>query len=290
MERDLLEENDYTEGYWILLMALKKLGKIFTKTKLQKLIFLVQEEAQIKGGYDDFSKHHYGPHSYHLTADAELLSQEGLIIKEQTLGCNNRPYYFYQSTENGNKLLEESICPKVDKNLIEKVKSIVDKYGNCEYKELTEYVYKKYLPKPEKYEERLEELMVNIKILENLWEDQYSVDSIIYVDLMSTMEYITLIFDKINKIHLDLVVKGVVLVTSEDLIENSFEISELYFGDQNYDESLKQLNDLFDFLSYYSDKKELVPALEKIDFNEIFSEEEIERLEQQQIAPTQQTY
>lgn len=290
MERNLVEKKDYSDGSWILLMALKKLGKIFTKTKLQKLIFLVQEEARIKGGYDDFNKHFYGPHSYHLTADVEILAQEDLINKDQYIGGKGRPYYVYGATEKGNKLLEDNLCPKIDESIVGKAKTIIDKYGECEYEELMEYVYKKYLPESEDYEIRLGELLNNVKILENLWEEQYSPESALYVDLMSTLEYINLVFDKINEMSLDRVVKGVLLVTSEDLIENSFETGEQYFSDENFDESLIQLNDLFDFLCYYSDKNDLVPTLEKIDFSEILNEEEFERLEQLQVASNQQTY
>ena len=86
MAQVLGSDEDYTSGCWILLMALNRLGKIVTKTKLHKLIFLVHEEAQIKGGYEDFRKHFYGPHSFHLTADSDLLAQKNILYKESVIG------------------------------------------------------------------------------------------------------------------------------------------------------------------------------------------------------------
>lgn len=262
---------------WIILMALERLGKIVTKTKLQKLIFLVQEEAQIKGGYD-FRKHYYGPHSHRLTADVELLAQKEYIHKEDELGIN-RPYKIYNATNKGNSLFKTNFCPKSDSKLIEKAQAIVDKYGNCGYKQLTEYVYKKYLPELSEYKGRLNYLLNDIAIIEEIWKGEYSPESELFVDLMATIEYINLLFKKIDTLSfLDPVVKGVLLVTSEDLAEILFKITEQYFGTESPEETIKELNDLVGFLGYYSQKNNILSNIDEPDYSDILSEEEIEKL------------
>jgi len=262
---------------WIILMALERLGKIVTKTKLQKLIFLVQEEAQIIGGYN-FRKHYYGPHSHHLTLDVELLAQNDYINKDYAVGIN-RNYNIYRATKKGNSLFKENFCPKSDPDLMEKAQNIVDKYGNCSYKELTEYVYKKYLPEPGEYKGRLKTLLDNVSKIEEIWKGEYSPESELFVDLMATIEYINLLFKKIDTLSfLDPVVKGVLLVTSEDLVEILFKITEQYFGTESPEETIKELNQLVSFLGYYSQKNNVLANIDELDYSDILSEEEIENL------------
>jgi len=80
-------------------------------------------------------------------------------------------------------------------------------------------------------------------------------ESELFVDLMATIEYINLLFKKIDTLSfLDPVVKGVLLVTSEDLAEILFKITEQYFGTESPEETIKELNDLVGFLGYYSQK------------------------------------
>jgi len=77
---------------------------------------------------------------------------------------------------------------------------------------------------------------------------------------------------------LDPVVKGVLLVTSEDLAEILFKITEQYFGTESPEETIKELNDLVGFLGYYSQKNNILSNIDEPDYSDILSEEEIEKL------------
>lgn len=267
---------------WILLLLLKRTRKIVTRTKLQKLIFLIQDESRIKGGYD-FRKNHHGPHSYRLTADAESLAQEEIVTKEEILGRNNRLYYVYEATEKVDEIFENDVCPKVDSSLISRADTIIEKYKDCDYNQLTEYVYKKYLPTNAEYNDRCKFMLTEMSFIEKLWENEYKPESVVFIDVMSAIEYITLIFNHLER-NSDRVVKGVLLNASEDLLENLYEITDKYFENIYYFESLSYLNELFSFINYYSDKNEVYPNLTNLDFSEFLSEEEMERLHQIEIV------
>lgn len=284
----LMEIGEQEERCWILLLLLKKLRKIVTRTKLQKLIFLIQDESRIKGGYD-FSKNHHGPHSYRLTADAESLAQEGIVTKEEVVGSNNRLYYVYEATKKVDEIYDNEVCPNVDTDLIARADKVIDKYKDCDYNQLTEYIYKQYLPKYKEYKNRYQNMLIEMSYIEKLWEDEYTPESDVVIDVMSSIEYIKLIFQNINK-NSDRVVKGVLLNASEDMLENLYELTEKYFEKDYYDESLSYLNDLFHFIDYYSDKNDVYPSLTNLDFSEFLSEEEMERLQQIETSQSASKY
>ncbi|MFH0897930.1 MAG: hypothetical protein V1850_07805, partial [Candidatus Bathyarchaeota archaeon] len=72
----------------ILLFLLNSLGEIITELKLQKLVFLIQNEAKAPKGYRYF-KHYFGPFSRELIIDTTTLMNESLLDKEEVIGMNH---------------------------------------------------------------------------------------------------------------------------------------------------------------------------------------------------------
>lgn len=269
----------YTNGCGILLMVLNHLGTIHTKIKLQKLLFLVHKEAQIKNGYN-FKKHYFGPYSQDLAAEVEVLDQSGILNVEHTISSNKREYVIYSATEKSRELFSEEFTPSEDPKLIEKVQEITDKYKDCGYYELKEYVYKKYLPDELEYDERLKKISENLHLISYSWENLYrEKDENLFIDIMAIVEYVNLVLKSIKENEYDEVIRGVILVISEDLIENTFEIRDYLSASLDYNKSAKDLESLFDFLSYYANKKGVFPSLENLDFSEILTPVEIEQLQ-----------
>jgi len=261
------------ERCWIPLFVFNRLGKIVTRKKLQKLIFLVQEEARIKEGYE-FKKHHFGPYSPSLAADIEMLAENEILAREHYI--SNHEYFIYYSTEESEKIFNENFTGMLINNLEERIDAKLDKYGDCDHNTLTEYVYKKYLPEDEDYEERTRRVVNDLLSLNLLWESHYTPECPLFIDAKAIIEYATLLFSK-DFNGLDQVVKGVLLVASEDLIENLVDVTNDHRCECS--EVDPSLIDLFDFITYYCNKNDVLPLPEDLDFSLLLTDAEIEQLE-----------
>lgn len=263
------KEIKFSENCWLPLLILERVGKIVTKIKLQKLIFLIQNEVKIEKGYN-FRRHYYGPYSHALAADMEILSQNELVDKEGYIGARSN-YFIYRSTNTGNELFS-SMESEIEDSLIEKVDSCIDKYKDCDHNSITEFVYKKYLPEESEYRERIADIDYNLYLLELLWREHYTPECTLYIDAMAIVEYLKLLFNRLEQNNrIDDVVRGVILVSSEDLVQNLIEITEEHQDENEIIDN--SLIELFDFLCYYSAKNEILESPEDLDFDELIDEE-----------------
>lgn len=120
-------------------------GKSLTgKTRLQKLIFLSQEE--FKGKFDfDFEPAPLGPLSYRLLDTVDELKKIGLLneIKDFT-DLGNRVYR-YELTSEGKKVLQMGIDSKIiTEDILKANKGVMKEYGDMPHVELLDYVHEKY--------------------------------------------------------------------------------------------------------------------------------------------------
>jgi len=128
------------------LLILYIVNKIKGKTKLQKLVFLLDKELKIiKDHKYNFIKYRYGPFSKELIQDIEILILAGFInIEEEIKEINGEEITIpiYTLTARGQK-----IAQKIYNNLTKHEKEKIEKlnyYNKMTAKELTQYVHQKY--------------------------------------------------------------------------------------------------------------------------------------------------
>jgi uncharacterized protein YwgA len=140
-------------------------------TRLQKLLFLIEQEAGIKAteGKDfEFSAYKFGPVSKELYDDLEKLENLGLLEargvaepSESELGEFDLSFddlmgdeeqeskealeeRRFRLTNKGMGWLNEKIVPKVSSDVVQKIRKVRGKYGSFALSDLLYYVYTKY--------------------------------------------------------------------------------------------------------------------------------------------------
>lgn len=140
-------------------------------TRLQKLLFLVEQEAGIKpteGRDFDFTAFKFGPVSKELYDDLEKLenlgfleakavaeaseseleeydlSFEDLMGDEEQESKESLEERKFKLTKKGLEWLNAKIEPKVHEDVIEKIRKVRGKYGSFALSDLLYYVYSKY--------------------------------------------------------------------------------------------------------------------------------------------------
>ena len=112
-------------------------GKVSGRTKLQKMIFLGQEEHSL-GNTFDFQLYHYGPYSFDLNKTLSEVIIEGLVTEETVFSDTTGPQYSYSLTSEGKKFFE------TNKNTAN-MQAVLDNWENKSYSEIINYVYDKYV-------------------------------------------------------------------------------------------------------------------------------------------------
>ena len=140
--------NILTENQEKLLLFVKLAGEIDGKTKLQKLLFLGKNEFNLDINFD-FEKYNYGPYSFGLTADLEVLVQLGLINAQTEYFETDNEFrgrkITYTLSDKGGKIAEEVTAKYSD--FIKSAQSVLSKWGDKPLSEIIRYVYDKYLPR-----------------------------------------------------------------------------------------------------------------------------------------------
>lgn len=140
----------FPEKFYKLLYLIKCGKEIDSKTKLQKIVFLLKEEYGLDLGFK-FIRYNYGPYSHDLTETLE--SMKTLEIVEKTVVLLGGGDIFpakqikYRLTEKGAKVLEGSSISKSDKG---KIRKVVADWNGKNREEIVTYVYDKYMGKDEK--------------------------------------------------------------------------------------------------------------------------------------------
>lgn len=114
------------------------------KTRLQKLVFLSQEE--FKGNFNyDFKPAQFGPLSYKLNHGIGRLKQLGLIKEKIGSTASGNTIYTYSVTNEGKNFLEFNLQNNVlDSKTINSNKKAVEQYNSMYYGELLDYVHEEY--------------------------------------------------------------------------------------------------------------------------------------------------
>lgn len=124
-------------------------GEIDGITRLQKLVFLVQEEGDIDREYD-FRPKHYGPHSNPLYDDIDRLVDEGFVEQKQVEmgGRVGNDKQIYRITEDGRQIVEHAANggDKLDipEGLRDTIREIVGEYEHVSLYDMLKQVYSEY--------------------------------------------------------------------------------------------------------------------------------------------------
>ncbi|MDO8538351.1 MAG: hypothetical protein Q7S21_05695 [archaeon] len=134
----------------LYLTAFIELAESITgKTKLQKMVYLLNEEEHVKTEHN-FSLYTYGPYSFELTNDLEMLEQFKYLKVDKVLFPSNGEYvgkeYCYKITEEGKKFIKDNI-DKLTKEEIEHMKKVLKNWNSRSLNEIIKYVYSKYVTK-----------------------------------------------------------------------------------------------------------------------------------------------
>jgi DNA polymerase len=150
--RKLTEEESKLSRLDVLLAIIQKTaydslqGVVGGKTRLQKLVFLVENELK-KRGYKpkySFRPYLYGPYSRELYTDIEWLRMHEMVDVKTHL-CENSDFITdFTITDVGRRRLEDLGNMRIYDFVNEAMDNVFEKYGNMGIGELVETVHKEF--------------------------------------------------------------------------------------------------------------------------------------------------
>lgn len=131
-----------------LLFLLSKASKVDSKTKLQKLVFLIDKEKGINIGYS-FRPYIYGPYSFELSDDLDVLKSLQLIqVEAEEFETIDSPFVGKKLTfslaAKGKELLDKNtqlFSETQEKDIV----SIISEWNEKPLSIIISYVYSKYM-------------------------------------------------------------------------------------------------------------------------------------------------
>lgn len=121
-------------------------------TKLQKLLFLIEEETEFFEEYEDdlefeFKAHKMGPFSKHVYEEIRFLQQLNAIRTEPmengNEGKDDLTNKVFHITPKGKKIASE-LANQLEAHYNEELAELVEKYNDMKLRELLNYVYSEY--------------------------------------------------------------------------------------------------------------------------------------------------
>ena len=132
---------DLPKKHTLVLRLLEVFGVLDGRTKLQKSVFLAQEQFGVSKLFT-FQPLHYGPYSYDLNETVSTLVSLGLVTEEVVLSGSCKTYN-YRITESGKKLLSGTNSKNDElANGLSSLHEFVCKFKNPQ--QLIAYVYNKF--------------------------------------------------------------------------------------------------------------------------------------------------
>lgn len=116
------------------------------RTRMQKLVFLIQEEfddtSALPGEYN-YIPYDYGPFAKKLYADLDYLKDRGFIKEATKTIEDGKVQYNYRLTPEGREHLEQQPGHKVDQ-ILDLAEPIKREFNQQSLPQLLDYVYAKY--------------------------------------------------------------------------------------------------------------------------------------------------
>jgi uncharacterized protein YwgA len=268
----------------IPLFVLRQLGEVFTELKLQKLVFQVQNEAKIPGGYPYF-RHYYGPYSRELHMDTLTLVHQGLLQQEPIVGLEHR-YMKYNLTEQGKRYFDEFVAPKITAKDLNRMTKILLQYAQMKPVELAETVYKQWrIKQPEMVNADMKELPGTLETVKSFWETLYFPECPAITDYIAFLEYSLESLEIARKS--DVVVRSVLATACKELADKLSAMAELCSNKGECPVEVAQslckdsdptVHEVFEFIEDFCDRNKILPKLLDRDFSDLMTRDEFERL------------
>lgn len=115
------------------------------RTRLQKLVFLIQKEFKdnrLPGKYN-YIPYDYGPFAKKLYEDLDYLKDRGFIKESKKTIEDDKVKYNYTLTPEGRAHLEQQPDQKIDR-VLQLAETIKSDFNDLSLPELLDYVYTKY--------------------------------------------------------------------------------------------------------------------------------------------------
>lgn len=115
------------------------------RTRLQKLVFLIQKEfndSALPGKYN-YIPYDYGPFAKKLYEDLDYLENRGFLKESKETIENGKVKYNYTLTPEGREHLEQRPDQKVDR-VLQLAEMVKTEFNHLSLPELLDYVYTKY--------------------------------------------------------------------------------------------------------------------------------------------------
>lgn len=130
---------DFNKKHYLLLKLLKRFNVVEGRTRLQKLVFLLQKQF-LKQEYFQYAPYLHGPYSRDLSETTAALTQMNLI--EEVAPSENSGSYTYKLTQTGNNIVVSApLLAKIDV-AIDKLEGLIEDLKTTS--DLISYVYDKY--------------------------------------------------------------------------------------------------------------------------------------------------
>jgi len=270
----------------VLLFMLNHLGEVVTELKLQKLVFQVQNEAKIPGGYRYF-KHYYGPYSQELSMDSVTLMNEGLIERQAVIG-RNYPYWVFRVTEKGKEHFEQSVLPAISPKSIERMRNVLDKYSKYSHYKLAEIVYHEWKIKEfGNIDSEIQALERDLQAVTSFWETTYFPECPAITYFLAFLEYSQEALTKVTPTK-DAVIKSVLARACRELTDNLASIAQVCSKKDvcpmEAEKGLCKTPDpsiyeIFDFIEDFCERQSILPKLSQRELTELMTEDEYKRLQ-----------
>lgn len=150
---DIIKQESQLSRLDILLMVLKNAnfgrgqkGTIRGKTRLQKLLFLVQHELKTKGfkGKYSFRPYLYGPYSRQIYTDIKWLKMNKLVETNKDFDEITGLTIEFNITDEGKMKIDNKMESHIYKNVNDIVKNVIERYNDMRTTELVEYTHKQF--------------------------------------------------------------------------------------------------------------------------------------------------
>jgi uncharacterized protein YwgA len=117
------------------------------RTRLQKMIFLIQQEADEEGlqlpGKYQYVPYDYGPFARGVYDDLDRLKAKNVIQEEQTEMADGTIKYNYTLGSEAKKRLDE-VPEEAQERVTEKAQEIKSEFNDMPLPDLIDYVYSRY--------------------------------------------------------------------------------------------------------------------------------------------------
>lgn len=124
-------------------------GQVEGRTRLQKLVFLMEQElnestASLDSSDYNFIPYDYGPFSKGLYDDLDSLEEDGLIEVEEEPMTDGKVKYVYRLTDGGQKWVQNQLADSSANTTHSLASIIASEYNDMLLSDLIDEVYAEY--------------------------------------------------------------------------------------------------------------------------------------------------